>query len=70
VVLLAGDVRLTVLVPNADEAERQVLPGAGARVRLTWAPEHTHIVAANGARPPNGSHVIDPTHRETERAEH
>jgi hypothetical protein len=51
VVLLAGDVRLTVLVPNADEAERQTLPGAGARVRLTWAPEHMHIVSANGAPP-------------------
>ena len=35
VVQLAGDVPLTVLVPNADEAERQRLPGAGARVRLT-----------------------------------
>ena len=51
VVLLAGDVRLTVLVPNADEAERQTLPGAGARVRLTWAPEHMHIVSANGDPP-------------------
>jgi len=50
VVLLAGDVRLTVLVPNADEAERQRLPGAGARVRLTWAPEHMHIVTSNGTR--------------------
>ena len=29
VVKLAGDVPLTVLVPNADEAERQRLPGAG-----------------------------------------
>jgi hypothetical protein len=51
VVLLAGEVRLTVLVPNADEAARQTLPGAGARVRLTWAPEHMHLVSANGARP-------------------
>jgi spermidine/putrescine transport system ATP-binding protein len=48
---LAGDVPLTVLVPNADEAERQRLPGAGARVRLSWAPEHMHVVSANGARP-------------------
>ncbi len=45
VVLLTGDVRLTVLVPNADEAERQILPGAGARVRLAWAAEHMHVVA-------------------------
>jgi spermidine/putrescine transport system ATP-binding protein len=51
VVKLAGDVPLTVLVPNADEAERQRLPGAGARVRLSWAPEHMHVVAANGVLP-------------------
>jgi ABC-type Fe3+/spermidine/putrescine transport system ATPase subunit len=44
VVKLAGDVPLTVLVPNADEAERQNLPGAGARVRLAWAPEHVHVI--------------------------
>jgi spermidine/putrescine transport system ATP-binding protein len=49
VVGLAEDVRLTVLVPNADEALRQNLPGAGARVRLAWAPEHMHVVSANGA---------------------
>jgi spermidine/putrescine transport system ATP-binding protein len=51
VVKLAGDVPLTVLVPNADEAERQRLPGAGARVRLSWAPEHMHVVAGGGAPP-------------------
>jgi spermidine/putrescine transport system ATP-binding protein len=50
VVKLPADVPLTVLVPNADEAERQRLPGAGARVRLSWAPEHMHVVSANGAR--------------------
>ena len=44
VVRLAGDVRMTVLVPNADEAERQRLPGAGVAVRLSWAPEHIHLV--------------------------
>jgi hypothetical protein len=49
VVKLAGDVPLTVLVPNADEAERQRLPGAGARVRLSWAPENMHVVSASGA---------------------
>jgi spermidine/putrescine transport system ATP-binding protein len=48
IVQLAGDVAVTVLVPNADEAERQRLPGAGARVRLFWAPEHTHVVKAGG----------------------
>jgi spermidine/putrescine transport system ATP-binding protein len=44
VVALDGDVKLTVLVPNADEAERQRLPGGGATVRLSWAPEHMHLV--------------------------
>ena len=44
VVRLAGDVPMTVLVPNADEAERGRLPGGGASVRLSWAPEHIHLV--------------------------
>ncbi|HYH60568.1 MAG TPA: ABC transporter ATP-binding protein [Solirubrobacterales bacterium] len=44
VVRLAGDVPMTVLVPNADEAERGRLPGGGAKVTLTWAPEHIHLV--------------------------
>ena len=41
---LGEDVRMTVLVPNADEAERQRLPGGGARVALSWEPEHMHLV--------------------------
>jgi spermidine/putrescine transport system ATP-binding protein len=41
---LGDEVRMTVLVPNASEAERQRLPGAGARVRLMWEPEHMHLV--------------------------
>ena len=44
VVRLRGDVPMTVLVPNADESERQRLPGGGASVRLSWAPEHIHLV--------------------------
>ncbi|MBA2522635.1 MAG: ABC transporter ATP-binding protein [Solirubrobacterales bacterium] len=44
VVLLKGGSRMTVLVPNADEAERQRLPGGGATVRLGWTPEHVHLV--------------------------
>jgi spermidine/putrescine transport system ATP-binding protein len=44
VVRLDGEVPVTVLVPNADEAERQRLPGGGARVRVSWDPEHTHVV--------------------------
>jgi spermidine/putrescine transport system ATP-binding protein len=46
VVKLPGDVPITVLVPNVDEAERQRLPGAGARVLLSWSPEHTHVLPA------------------------
>jgi len=41
---LGDGVRMTVLVPNADEAQRQALPGGGARVALSWAPEHMHVV--------------------------
>jgi spermidine/putrescine transport system ATP-binding protein len=51
IVKLPGDVALTVLVPNTDEAARQNLPGAGARVRLSWLPEHMHLVIGNGTQP-------------------
>jgi spermidine/putrescine transport system ATP-binding protein len=44
VVRLPDDVRMTVLVPNADEAQRSSLPGGGARVRLSWSPVHMHLV--------------------------
>ena len=44
IVRLPDEVRMTVLVPNADEAERQKLPGGGAKVKLSWAPEHMHLV--------------------------
>ncbi|MCW2989309.1 MAG: spermidine/putrescine transporter ATPase subunit [Solirubrobacterales bacterium] len=44
VVGFGEQVRMTVLVPNADEAERQRLPGGGARVALSWEPEHMHVV--------------------------
>jgi spermidine/putrescine transport system ATP-binding protein len=45
IVVGVGDgVRMTVLVPNADESVRQRLPGGGARVRLSWEPEHMHVV--------------------------
>jgi ABC-type Fe3+/spermidine/putrescine transport system ATPase subunit len=52
IVKLAGDVRMTVLVPNTDEAERQKLPGGGANVKLSWSADHMHVVkksAGNGA---------------------
>src|SRR4051794_26073790 len=44
VVRLGDGTAMTVLVPNTDEAARQRMPGAGARVRLAWANEHIHIV--------------------------
>jgi spermidine/putrescine transport system ATP-binding protein len=44
VVGIEEGVRMTVLVPNASEAERQRLPGGGARVELSWEPEHMHVV--------------------------
>jgi spermidine/putrescine transport system ATP-binding protein len=49
VVALADDVALTVLVPNADESERQTLPGGGADVRLSWSPEHINLVRESEA---------------------
>jgi spermidine/putrescine transport system ATP-binding protein len=49
VVRLPGDVAMTVLVPNASEAERSRLPGGGAPVRLSWAPEHMQVVRESQA---------------------
>ncbi len=46
---LGEGVRMTVLVPNASEAERRELPGAGVRVALSWEPEHMHVVRESGA---------------------
>jgi spermidine/putrescine transport system ATP-binding protein len=54
VVALAEDVKMTVLVPNASEAERARLPGGGARVRLSWQPEHIHVVRESAAAPSQG----------------
>ena len=51
VVRVKGDVPMTVLVPNADEAERGRLPGDGQNVRLTWAPEHIHLVKETANTP-------------------
>ena len=52
-VRLPDDVTMTVLVPNADEDERQKLPGGGAKVKLSWAPDHMHIVreSPNATKP-------------------
>ena len=46
IVDLGDEVRMTVLCPNASEAERQSLPGAGVRVVLSWEPEQMHVVRA------------------------
>ena len=35
---------LTALVPNVDEEARKRLPAPGEEIRLSWAPEHMHIV--------------------------
>ncbi|MGH2964077.1 MAG: ABC transporter ATP-binding protein [Solirubrobacterales bacterium] len=51
VVRIPGEVSMTVLVPNASEAERARLPGGGAAVRLSWAPENMHVVRESTARP-------------------
>jgi len=63
-----GDgVKMTVLVPNASEAARHELPGGGANVKLSWLPEHMHLVresptdtAASAAAP------VEPTDNNTE----
>jgi spermidine/putrescine transport system ATP-binding protein len=49
VVRLPDQVAMTVLVPNASEAERGRLPGGGAAVQLSWSPEHIHIVRESAA---------------------
>jgi spermidine/putrescine transport system ATP-binding protein len=64
---LGGETRMTVLVPNADEALRQRLPGGGARVALSWDPEHMHLVrespaATAGAGPDDGDRELETTH--------
>jgi spermidine/putrescine transport system ATP-binding protein len=46
VVRLGDGTAMTVLVPNADEAERRRLPAGGAAVRLAWDTEHMHVVKA------------------------
>ena len=50
IVKLPDDVRLTVLVPNVDEAERQKLPGGGANVKLSWEADHMHLVTEPSTR--------------------
>jgi len=40
---------LTALVPNVDEEARRRLPAPGEKIRLSWAPEHMHIVKEEGS---------------------
>ena len=40
---------LTALVPNVDEEARKGLPVPGEEIRLSWAPEHMHIVKEEGS---------------------
>jgi spermidine/putrescine transport system ATP-binding protein len=44
VVRLADGTGMTVLVPNADLAERRRLPTPGEPARLTWTQENIHVV--------------------------
>jgi spermidine/putrescine transport system ATP-binding protein len=66
---LGEDVRMTVLVPNADEAERQRLPGGGGKVALTWEPEHMHLVRESPdwttSSSNDGTSAADQSHLET-----
>jgi spermidine/putrescine transport system ATP-binding protein len=66
VVGLGEDVRMTVLVPNASESERQHLPGGGARVALSWEPEHMHLVRESpGGSPASATSATAETELET-----
>jgi spermidine/putrescine transport system ATP-binding protein len=57
IIRLPDEVRMTVLVPNTDEAKRQQLPGGGANVKLSWAPEHMHLVRVSGGDRAAGAQV-------------
>jgi spermidine/putrescine transport system ATP-binding protein len=62
IVRLPDEVTMTVLVPNADEAERRRLPGGGVPVRLSWAPEHMHVVReSDDSGAPQGGGDLNPT---------
>ncbi len=65
-VALAEGVRMTVLVPNADEEERRALPGGGAPVRLTWEPENMHLVRESADGAPDTDPADAPKHDKEE----
>ncbi len=58
IVRLSGDVAMTVLCPNTDDAERQSMPGAGESARLSWAPEHMHLVRESEGPVPDETDAI------------
>ncbi|MGK2932792.1 MAG: ABC transporter ATP-binding protein [Solirubrobacterales bacterium] len=62
-VAVADDVKMTVLVPNANEADRQHLPGGGSRVKLSWTPENMHLVSQS---PDDATAQVEPTDKNTE----
>ncbi|HXV06272.1 MAG TPA: ABC transporter ATP-binding protein [Solirubrobacterales bacterium] len=65
-----GDgVRMTVLVPNANEELRQRLPGGGARVALSWESEHMHLVRESPVGNRSESQERGPAARELETTE-
>jgi spermidine/putrescine transport system ATP-binding protein len=66
---LGEGVRMTVLVPNADEADRQRLPGGGARVALSWEPEHMHLVRESPNGAPTESTDGDPAADQSQKLE-
>ncbi len=51
-VQLPDGARMTVLVPNADDADRRRLPGGGESVLLSWKPDHIHLVRESVAAKP------------------
>jgi spermidine/putrescine transport system ATP-binding protein len=51
VVRLGDGTRMTVLVPNTDEAARRRLPASGDRARLTWSDENIHMVRESAGEP-------------------
>jgi spermidine/putrescine transport system ATP-binding protein len=59
IVDLGEEIRMTVLCPNTSEAERQSLPGGGARVSLSWEPEHMHLVRESPAASSDGERRDD-----------
>ena len=54
---------MTNLVPNADEAERQRLPGGGASVRLSWVPDRSTPWVRESAAATQGQNLTAPEGR-------